>query len=277
MPLAGKVKLKNFLLVVGIICFILCIVVGALFFVPCMAGSLFVANVEAPREQSEIISPVVVVSPPEEVVAAVKDEQGHHSIVLGYEGKDIGTAKLKDVSQGRPFKVNVYQDEGKGSVNRAKVDLDRDEKWDEKWTFEAGRVVRQDAPGDDENYTQTWIFVNGAWAAEGAEVPEVPKEEASPAAAQPAYHAVVFGYQGKDIGTTKLKDVTKGKPFKVNVYQDAGSSTVNRAKVDLDRDEKWDEKWTFGTDKVTRQVAPTDDENYTEVWVWNGLDWTPEG
>jgi hypothetical protein len=52
---------------------------------------------------------------------------------------------------------------------------------------------------------------------------------------------------------------------------------VNRLKVDLDRDEKWDEKWTFasdgGTDGVKRQVAPNDDEAYTEEYRLDGERW----
>ena len=80
---------------------------------------------------------------------------------------------------------------------------------------------------------------------------------------------IALGYEGKDIGTDKLKDVTKGKPYKVNVYQDAGNTTVNRVKIDLDRDDKWDEKITFKPGEVSREVAPADDESYTERYLWN--------
>lgn len=89
------------------------------------------------------------------------------------------------------------------------------------------------------------------------------------------FDAVVLSYQGKDLGTSKKKDVTKGKPYKVNVYQDDGYSTANRAKVDIDRDDQWDEKWTFDT-TVTRKVAPNDDENYTEVYLFDGKNWALE-
>ena len=84
---------------------------------------------------------------------------------------------------------------------------------------------------------------------------------------------VVMGYRGKALGAKKKKDVTKGKPFKVNVYQDAGKSTVNRAKIDLDRDDKFDEKWTFDGDTISRKVSPNDDESYTEEYVWDGKAW----
>jgi len=83
----------------------------------------------------------------------------------------------------------------------------------------------------------------------------------------------VMAYQGRDLGSSKQKDVTKGKPYKVNLYQDAGKSSCNRAKVDLDRDDKWDEKWTFDGDAISRKVAPADDENYTDEYLWDGSAW----
>ncbi|MES2639273.1 MAG: hypothetical protein V4850_07305 [Myxococcota bacterium] len=111
-------------------------------------------------------------------------------------------------------------------------------------------------------------------------VPEVPP---AAAAAAPTAHGTreiditVFSYVGRDIGSDKLKDVSKGKPFKVNVYQDPGSPTANRVKVDLDRDEKWDEKFTFKDGTITRDVAPADDEAYTVSYRWDGKEWVAGG
>jgi len=65
----------------------------------------------------------------------------------------------------------------------------------------------------------------------------------------------------------KIKDASEGRPFKINIYSDGGSR-LERAKVDLDRDDRWDEKWSFGADgSVLRQVAPADDENYSEIFL----------
>ncbi len=62
----------------------------------------------------------------------------------------------------------------------------------------------------------------------------------------------------------KVKDAIKGESYKVNLYNDPDGK--RRAKIDLDRDEKWDEKWTFETDggneKVKRQVSTQDDDSY---------------
>ena len=88
-----------------------------------------------------------------------------------------------------------------------------------------------------------------------------------------AVDKAVASYIGKD----KKKDVTRGKPYKVNVYQDDGHSMANRAKLDLDRDDRWNEKWTFRDDgTVQRQVAPDDDEAYTVKEVWGPDGWTAE-
>jgi len=82
-------------------------------------------------------------------------------------------------------------------------------------------------------------------------------------------------FVGRDLHTAKMKDVTQGKAWKVNVYQDAGHTSANRAKLDLDRDDHWDEKWSFEDDgTILREVAPQDDEQYTQRLVWDGARWT---
>ena len=78
-------------------------------------------------------------------------------------GRPAGAgAKQKDaLGRGHP-KVNVYEE--RAVWGRAKVDLDRDDKWDEKWTYFAdGRVEKKVAPADDERYTETYSLSNGAW------------------------------------------------------------------------------------------------------------------
>ena len=71
--------------------------------------------------------------------------------------------KIKDATKAQPFKINLYADNGARAFNRAKVDLDRDDKWDESWTFKDGTVEKQVAPADDENYTEVYVLKDGAW------------------------------------------------------------------------------------------------------------------
>jgi hypothetical protein len=77
------------------------------------------------------------------------------------------------------------------------------------------------------------------------------------------------------IASDKVKDAVKGESYKVNLYKEADGK--RRLKIDLDRDEKWDEKWTFedasGQEKVKRQVASKDDENYDQEYRLEAGSW----
>jgi hypothetical protein len=76
----------------------------------------------------------------------------------------------------------------------------------------------------------------------------------------------ILGRFAEGIEDDKVKDAFKGETYKVNFYRDPDGKL--RAKVDLDRDEKWDEKWTFervqGQDKVKRQISSRDDDIYDQ-------------
>jgi hypothetical protein len=96
------------------------------------------------------------------------------------------------------------------------------------------------------------------------------------ASARP-WDSLILARKGQDLRGDKIKDASKSESYKVNLYQDAGSPVMNRAKVDYDRDDKWDEKWDIAADgSVERQVAPKDDENYTETWVYRDGSWSPK-
>ncbi|MCW5802513.1 MAG: hypothetical protein KIT31_09000 [Deltaproteobacteria bacterium] len=98
-------------------------------------------------------------------------------------------------------------------------------------------------------------------------------DDKSDLAARP-HDAEVLAWQDKSLPGEKVKDTSKGKPYKIAVYRDAGKTTVNRAKVDLNRNGKDDEKYTFEPGKITLQRAPADDEKFTETYRWNGRGWT---
>jgi len=78
----------------------------------------------------------------------------------------------------------------------------------------------------------------------------------------------------------KVKDAFPGKAYKVNLYKENGATKFNRVKIDLDRDEKWDEKWSVDTDDgqevIKRQVAPGDDEKYTDEYRLKAGAWVPK-
>lgn len=222
--------------------------------------------------------------------------QGHASpeeFLLATLGQPATADKLKDVTDGAGSKINVYNEGGVWA--RAKIDHDRDEKWDEKWHRDGAAFVRQIAPNDDEQYTRELRKVDAAapWAEPGAAPAEAqpaaemqPAPEAEPAAgAQPAAGTAAPALAtGREVDETmmgllstpvqeKIKDATKGRPYKINLYSD-DRVRWNRAKVDLDRDDKFDEKWDFKDDGVVqRQVAPADDEQYSETYRLEGGRW----
>ena len=103
--------------------------------------------------------------------------------------------------------------------------------------------------------------------------PPPPPAPSADLAARP-YDAEALAWKGKTISGDKVKDASHGKPYKINVYKDAGGTTVSRVKIDLNRNEKWDEKISFDKDgTITLERAPADDEKYTLAYHWNGTGW----
>lgn len=90
----------------------------------------------------------------------------------------------------------------------------------------------------------------------------------------------VLGKIHTPLSGDKVKDAFPGATYKVSLYQDAGKTAPNRVKIDLDRDDKWDEKWTIetedGKEKIKRQSAPNDDENYTLEYRLENQVWVPK-
>ena len=194
--------------------------------------------------------------------------------------------KRKDAFGPSLPKVNLYSDGGQ-RWERAKLDLDRDGAWDETWTFaEGGGVERKVSPNDDSSYSQTFrLDATAGWidASPSGAASAIPGAGAAAAADSTAGAAAADGAGLRPIdrdllalirgrGVDKVKDATKCKPYKVNLYGEGGRFT--RAKVDLNRNEKWDEKWTFDADgTIEREVAPRDDEAYSETYALRDGAW----
>ena len=216
--------------------------------------------------------------PPVSPVAAPGAVSAFERQVLERARLALGSDKVKDAFATSPIKVNLYQDAGQALPNRAKLDLDRDDKWDEKWTFDHGSgalsVTREIAPADDESYAVSLTLAGERWIGAGEAVAATPTPPVQPplpegGVALRRFDGDALALAEQALSSEKVKDALPG-PVKVNLYQDAGYSQVNRLKLDLDRDDKWDEKWDFdrasSPPRVTRQVAPADDEVYTETW-----------
>lgn len=87
----------------------------------------------------------------------------------------------------------------------------------------------------------------------------------------------ILGRLATPLRGEKAKDALPGRPYKVNLFQEGGARLPNRVKIDLDRDDRWDEKWSVerdgGTMKIKRQVAPADDERYTDEYRLDAGRW----
>lgn len=291
--LAGRIKLRSFLaILVGVAAACVFLLVKA-----CKSN-------EPPPKPEDVVK----TKPPEPAPQPVQPElpaptpiaessdnlpaRAYDADVIAWSKKTISGDKQKDVSKGKPYKINVYRDAGHATVNRAKVDVNRNDKFDDKYTFEPDKITLEIAPADDEVYTQTYHWSGSSWQSAAASkkpagttpatadtptVADGPKPPPAGATVDlPArdYDAEVIAWKDKSIAGDKEKDVSKGKAYKINVYKDAGQTNVNRVKVDVNRNEKFDEKYTFEPGKITLQRAPADDERYTETYHWTGSGWT---
>ncbi len=221
----------------------------------------------------------------------------------------ISGSRKKDAYPSESWKANFYKDTGARGVNRVKIDLDRDERWDEKWTITRKgsdyTIKRQVSPkDDDQTYSVEFTLAGDRWiapmkartgAGTAANTPPAPTARPTPttppvrsspatpttsgdvAAPGPDAGGVplrrldtqILNTIDRGIAGAKKKDAFPTQAWKANLYKDAGEGGVNRVKIDLDRDERWDEKWTLTWNKETyelkRQISPTDDDRTYSV------------
>jgi hypothetical protein len=80
---------------------------------------------------------------------------------------------------------------------------------------------------------------------------------------------------GEDKGES-LRWVVSDNGIKAEFRSDKnkGSTTWNRVKIDYNNNKQYEEKWDFKPDgSIKRQVAPNDDNNYTEEYRLQGEKW----
>ncbi|MFT7623782.1 MAG: hypothetical protein ACI9WU_002965 [Myxococcota bacterium] len=161
--------------------------------------------------------------------------------------------KSKNVLGRSGPKVNLYDDDRDGAWDRAKVDHNRDDEWDEKWTVKAGRIERKFVHDG-----ALWTWADGAWLGQGAPVAKplvamAPDTAMAPTAA-PVERARILTLIRARASGKKAKDVLGPGQPKVNLYDDDGDGAWDRAKVDDDRDGEPEEKWTVKNGTVERAL-----------------------
>lgn len=70
-----------------------------------------------------------------------------------------------------------------------------------------------------------------------------------------------------------LEDVAPDAPYRIDLLRRGDVPIVAGARVDLDRDGRWDEVWSAGDGAVFREVSPEDDGRHTERHRWTGRTW----
>ena len=171
-------------------------------------------------------------------------------------------SKKKDALEGKGWKINLYEETGDDHYDRAKIDRDRDETWDEKWSWKEGRWEKDEG---------ALIWKGGAWvdpkaASDKEDAPKAPSGDRDTAMADIAKRVLTEKAPDK-----KAKDFTSGAGPKVNLYDDDGDGKWDRGKVDVDRDDTWDQKWTIKGGVLERKIEATG-----EVSVFNQGAWVPK-
>jgi hypothetical protein len=122
-----------------------------------VGGTGYLCGHQKPPAQVTAAAPVPVTAPapaaasvPPALPAPPAAAADYRTYLLGVLGKPAKGDKIKDALGRRQAKVNVYAEKGRWA--RAKVDLNRNDKWDEKWWVEDGSIMREVAPADDESY-----------------------------------------------------------------------------------------------------------------------------
>jgi hypothetical protein len=143
-----------------------------------VGGIVAVSTCCKKEEKGEVAKPAVTVAPlatptaakptSTPTPAAATDETALRPMdqqIIDYVAKPATTDKVKDAFPTQSWKANIYREGSASKFNRVKIDLNRNEKWDEKWTLEDdGTIKRQVAPADDEKYTVEYRLQAGKWS-----------------------------------------------------------------------------------------------------------------
>lgn len=142
-----------------------------------VAGAALATRGDAPPLSAVTTAPSAEPPPRAPVAAAPKASSTVESIALRPMDKalldklheplprhaDGAPESQKDAFPQQAYRVNVYQEAGHTTPNRLEVDLDRNDKWDERWTVDGNAIKREVAPQGDENFTREYALENGAW------------------------------------------------------------------------------------------------------------------
>jgi hypothetical protein len=193
-------------------------------------------------------------------------------------------ASTKYRSKNGKVVIELRADTAKGATgwDRAKVDLDGDKLFDEKWDFRPGNIVTRKVSTADDGVTYNDVFRlrSRKWVLEktgdGATVSSVAANGTSRAIDATVRELLKSPLtNGVDDGGS-LKYRVKSPPAVIELRCDTakGFKSWNRVKLDLDGDKKFDEKWTVtASGAIERSVSPNDNDTYTDKYELRGSEW----
>ncbi len=193
-------------------------------------------------------------------------------------------ASTKYRSKSGTVVIELRADTAKGATgwDRAKVDLDGDKLFDEKWDFRAGNIVTRKVSTADDGvtYSDVYRLQNRKWiltkTGDGGTVSSVAATGTSRAIDATVLELLKAPLSNGVDDAGSLKYRVKSPPAVIELRCDTakGFKSWNRVKLDLDGDKKFDEKWTItATGTIERSVSPNDDDTYTDKYERRGAEW----
>jgi hypothetical protein len=170
---------------------------------------------------------------------------------------------------------------GKTEVRRVYIDLNRDGKNDEEWIVHGTEVTRTASPlpgagGRVDHYKlegDGWTLTEGTGLTAMQE-PVAPTPPPPPIDLRDLDRQILGVVAAPaNIQGRVARDITSGKPMRVQVFKNYNQTAVERVQIDFDRDDQWDEKWSVRGQEVSRAVSPKDDGKYSERYALKNGKW----
>ena len=175
--------------------------------------------------------------------------------------------KSEDALGGKArWKVNLYDDDGDGAWDHAKLDRDRNGTWDEMWTRKKGQWSKDKG---------RWVWALDAWIKPGSAgkgvrktMPQTRGKGAwAPDAAAPGRRSYVRAMHlanSRAIGRKNQDALGNTSNWKLDLHDADGDGIYERARLDYERDGKWDEIWNRKKGRWEKSGG---------ALVWSGKAW----
>jgi hypothetical protein len=229
----------------------------------------------------------------ERMLARLKAREGQERKKEAFPLRDLDREILRLAEEGRyresakdvlpkhlaqiDLTVKTDPTSGRTVVTHANVDLNRDSRVDERWTF--GEKIKRDARSIDDlrGWVDEFVLEDDQWKLEdgrGHTAGQQPAERppnAGPLELRDLDKRVLQAAKSPPEGKI-VEDLTPGEPQRVMLHK--SGRKVQRVAIDYDRDTIWDEQWIFGREgEIQRAVSPEDNGRYTERWTLRDNHW----